>query len=155
MLGITVHYSCDYWDLDPWHHRFCDQGRFKEELLKYKGQNALILHAGGNFNNFYKPQADRVMAVKEFTGTPVKSFGQTIEMDNGPGTKETVDTFNQHGDVMLAARDRNSYEWLLEAFPKSDMAAIDGSNGVRSILTPDVAFMIGNRPDIRLNTKKT
>lgn len=61
--------------------------------------------------------------------------------------KETKDAFGGHKDLMLAARDLPSWQWLDTNLEKAV--------GVPSVLVPDIAFMWGNRPDFRLHTAKT
>ncbi|KAF2095794.1 hypothetical protein NA57DRAFT_78574 [Rhizodiscina lignyota] len=147
-LGIKTMEVCRYIDKD------CDFERFSMALEAHKPHSAIIMAGGGNFNDlFWDDQPARIKMVEKFSDYPIRMFPQSINMTHPEKIKLTLDGFSKAKDLQLAARDRPSYEWLKKTF--GDKAAGIEPNKVRHILTPDVAFMFGSRPDIRLNTKKT
>ena len=91
--------------------------------------------------------------VETFTGVPVRSFPQSVHMTHSDRINMTKVAYAAHPDLQLAARDQPSFDWLDQTF--GPQAVGIPKNSVRRILTPDIAFMWGNRPDFRLNTNKT
>ena len=91
--------------------------------------------------------------VEMFKDVPVRSFPQSVHMTHTDRIDLTKTAFAAHPNMQLAARDQPSFDWLDQTF--GSQAVGIRKNAVRRILTPDIAFMWGNRPDFRLNTKKT
>jgi exopolysaccharide biosynthesis predicted pyruvyltransferase EpsI len=127
--------------------RGCDLENFKAALEWHSPYSAIIMAGGGNFNDFYwDDQPARIKMVKAFLNTPIRAFPQSIHMSQAKHINETVMGFGSHNNLQLAARDAKSYSWLEKKFGKSD---------VKTSLLPDIAFMWGNRPDIRERVPKT
>jgi hypothetical protein len=128
--------------------RDCDLKKFKALLQLHSPHSAIIMAGGGNFNDFYwEDQPSRIRMVKEFPGARIRAFPQSIHMTHENRINETKESFGNHKDLELTARDAKSYAWLEETFPLT--------SNVTTLLLPDIAFMWGNRPDIRMRVKKT
>lgn len=142
MLGIQSEQSCRFLDKD------CDLERFNATLKAHHPHSAIIMAGGGNFNDYYwEDQPSRMKMVKAFPEVPIRAFPQSIHMTHEDRINQTKKAFGGHKDLMLAARDLPSWQWLDKNLEKE--------TGVPSVLVPDIAFMWGNRPDFRINTPKT
>lgn len=158
MMGITTMEACRFMD------KGCDMEKFTKALDDHKPNSAIIMAGGGNFNDYYwEDQPSRVEMIKHFTQVPIRAFPQSIYMTKKDRINWTKDGFLSHPDLQLAARDRPSYNWLEETFQgekvntsTTDLAIVEGigKGEVKTVLTPDIAFMWGSRPDFRQNTKK-
>ncbi|KAI5812155.1 polysaccharide pyruvyl transferase-domain-containing protein [Pyronema omphalodes] len=148
MMGINFLEACRFTDKD------CDIAKFRSQLEAHAPHSAILIAGGGNFNDFYwEDQPSRIKMVSMFPNIPIRSFPQSIHMTHPDRINLTKTSFGSHPDLQLAARDQRSYNWLSDTFGQK---AVDvEANKVRHILTPDIAFMWGSRPDFRLNTKKT
>lgn len=149
-LGITTMETCRYIDRD------CDVPRWDAGLKDNAPHAGIIMAGGGNFNDFFEDDHPaRLKMVQEYGDRyPIRMFPQSINMTTPRWTEETLKVFAGAKDAQLGARDLPSYEWLDKAFGKDDQTGIQVGD-VRTTLTPDIAFMFGNRPEIRRNTKKT
>lgn len=126
----------------------CDMEKFRAKLEQHRPHSAIIMAGGGNFNDYYwEDQPSRMKMIQTFTNVSVRAFPQSIYMTHPDRINATKEAFGKHNDLQLAARDRPSYEWLVETF--------DEIPGIESDLVPDIAFMWGNRSDFRVNTNKT
>lgn len=126
----------------------CDIEKFRRRLEEHRPNSAIIMAGGGNFNDYYwEDQPSRMKMIETFTNVSVRAFPQSIFMTKPDRIDATKAAFSKHSDLQLAARDRPSYEWLVDTF--------DGTPGITSDLVPDIAFMWGNRSDFRVNTNKT
>jgi len=147
-LGIDSMEACRFLD------KGCDLARYKAQLDAHKPHSAILMAGGGNFNDYYTTDhPSRLAMVREFRDTPIRAFPQSIYMTKDDSIRKTEEIFGAHSDLQLAARDRPSFDWLQKTFGPHAKGTVPDK--VRHILTPDVAFMFGNRPDFRLNTKKT
>jgi exopolysaccharide biosynthesis predicted pyruvyltransferase EpsI len=80
-------------------------------------------------------------------------FPQSIHMTKKDKIKLTKDSFTQHKNLQLAGRDQHSFDWLKETFGPSEQN--DGKDtGVKRVLSPDIVFMFGNRPEFREEKKE-
>jgi exopolysaccharide biosynthesis predicted pyruvyltransferase EpsI len=132
----------------------CDLSKYRAALEEHKPHSAILIAGGGNFNDFYwEDQPARMMMVETFPDIPIRSFPQSINMTHDDRIAETKKAFGSHNDLQLAARDQPSFDWLEKTF--GPQAQEVQPNKVRRILTPDIAFMWGSRPDFRANTNKT
>ncbi|KAF8244037.1 hypothetical protein K440DRAFT_610851 [Wilcoxina mikolae CBS 423.85] len=148
MMGITFMETCRFTDKD------CDIDKYKALLDAHKPHSAIFIAGGGNFNDFYwEDQPARIKMVDMFREYPIRSFPQSIYMTKADSINQTKVSFGSHPDLQLAARDQPSYKWLEDTF--GDNAVGIEKNKVRRILTPDIAFLWGSRPDFRTNTNKT
>lgn len=128
------------------HH--CDVNKYWAKLEYYRPHSAIIMAGGGNFNDYYwEDQPSRMKMISTFNNVSVRAFPQSVYMTNEDRIQQTKDAFNQHNDLQLAARDRPSWEWLNDTFYESP--------GITSELVPDIAFMWGNRPELRTERNKT
>ncbi|KAI5777286.1 polysaccharide pyruvyl transferase-domain-containing protein [Geopyxis carbonaria] len=151
MMGITFMEACRFLD------KGCDVDKFKGALEAHKDHAAIIIAGGGNFNDFYwEDQPSRIKMVETFTQFPIRSFPQSIHMTNPERIERTKKAFGAHANLQLAARDQPSFDWLDTTFGKKAQASeMVTPEKVKTILTPDIAFMWGSRPDFRIKTKKT
>jgi len=119
---------------------------FKALLQWHHPYSAIIMAGGGNFNDFYwEDQPSRIRLIETFPNVSIRAFPQSIHMTNEGRIKQTIEAFGAHEDLQLAARDGKSYSWLQQEFKRSR---------VKTSILPDIAFMWGNRPDIRKRVEK-
>lgn len=110
---------------------------------------------GGNFNDFYwEDQPSRIAMVDRFHAIPVRAFPQSIHMNKEERINATKASFGKHPNLQLAARDHQSWQWLEQNLGKDALAGDEGAQAIENVLLPDIAFMWGNRPDFRTETRK-
>ncbi|KAI5196390.1 hypothetical protein E4T39_07817 [Aureobasidium subglaciale] len=158
MMGIETMEACRFMD------KGCNMTKFTQALDDHKPNSAIIMAGGGNFNDYYwEDQPSRIEMIKHFTQVPIRAFPQSIHMTHDDRINRTKKAFLSHPNLQLAARDAPSYKWLADTFegekiasPSTDLAVADGigKGEVKTVLTPDIAFMWGSRPDFRINTPK-
>jgi exopolysaccharide biosynthesis predicted pyruvyltransferase EpsI len=158
MMGIETMEACRFMD------KGCNMTKFTQALEDHKPNSAIIMAGGGNFNDYYwEDQPSRMEMIKHFTQTPIRAFPQSIHMTHNDRINDTKKAFLSHPNLQLAARDAPSYKWLADTFEgekvapaSTDLAVTDGigKGEVKTVLTPDIAFMWGSRPDFRINTPK-
>ncbi|KAI8667163.1 hypothetical protein LRP88_01086 [Fusarium phalaenopsidis] len=142
ILGIETMEACRFM------HQGCDMEKFRKGLEDHRPHSAIIMAGGGNFNDYYwEDQPSRMKMISTFTNVSIRAFPQSIFMNNPERINLTHVAFKKHHDLQLAARDKPSYDWLLDNFGQTD--------GIDNDLIPDIAFMWGNRSDFRVNTPKT
>jgi exopolysaccharide biosynthesis predicted pyruvyltransferase EpsI len=142
ILGIETMEACRFMYKD------CDIEKFRRKLEEHRPHSGIIMAGGGNFNDYYwEDQPSRMNMIENFQNISIRAFPQSIYMHNPERIEKTRKSFNKHHDLQLAARDKPSYDWLMDNFGNSE--------GIQSDLVPDIAFMWGNRSDFRHNTKKT
>jgi exopolysaccharide biosynthesis predicted pyruvyltransferase EpsI len=129
-------------------YKDCDIAKFRRKLEEHRPHSGIIMAGGGNFNDYYwEDQPSRMNMIENFQNISIRAFPQSIYMTNPERIEKTRKSFTKHHDLQLAARDKPSYDWLMDNFGQTE--------GIQSDLVPDIAFMWGNRSDFRLNTKKT
>lgn len=158
MMGIETMEACRFMD------KGCNMTKFTQALDDHKPNSAIIMAGGGNFNDYYwEDQPSRMEMIKHFTQVPIRAFPQSIHMTHEDRINRTKEAFLSHPNLQLAARDAPSYKWLADTFEgekvvskSTDLAITDGigKGEVKTVLTPDIAFMWGSRPDFRVNTPK-
>jgi exopolysaccharide biosynthesis predicted pyruvyltransferase EpsI len=158
MMGIETMEACRFMD------KGCNMTKFTQALEDHKPNSAIIMAGGGNFNDYYwEDQPSRMEMIKHFTQVPIRAFPQSIHMTHNDRINDTKKAFLSHPNLQLAARDAPSYKWLADTFEgekvapaSTDLAVTDGigKGEVKTVLTPDIAFMWGSRPDFRINTPK-
>jgi exopolysaccharide biosynthesis predicted pyruvyltransferase EpsI len=158
MMGIETMEACRFMD------KGCNMTKFTQALEDHKPNSAIIMAGGGNFNDYYwEDQPSRMQMIKHFTQVPIRAFPQSIHMTHNDRINDTKKAFLSHPNLQLAARDAPSYKWLADTFEgekvapaSTDLAVTDGigKGEVKTVLTPDIAFMWGSRPDFRINTPK-
>ncbi|KAI5236890.1 hypothetical protein E4T43_08335 [Aureobasidium subglaciale] len=158
MMGIETMEACRFMD------KGCNMTKFTQALDDHKPNSAIIMAGGGNFNDYYwEDQPSRIKMIKHFTQVPVRAFPQSIHMTHNDRINRTKKAFLSHPNLQLAARDAPSYKWLADTFegekivsPSTDLAVTNGigKGEVKTVLTPDIAFMWGSRPDFRIDTPK-
>ncbi|KEQ62474.1 uncharacterized protein M437DRAFT_35371, partial [Aureobasidium melanogenum CBS 110374] len=138
MMGIETMEACRFMD------KGCNMTKFTQALDDHKPNSAIIMAGGGNFNDYYwEDQPSRIAMIEHFTQVPIRAFPQSIHMTHNDRINRTKEAFLTHPNLQLAARDAPSYKWLADTF-----------EGEKTVLTPDIAFMWGSRPDFRTNTPK-
>jgi len=110
------------------------------------------MSGGGTFNDYaaWEDQQSRIAMVKAFHDVPIRSFPQSVYMAHEDRVQKTKEGFSHHPDLQLAARDPTSFEWL-----QQNINSVGNGSHVESVMIPDVAFMWGSRPDLRIKTKQT
>jgi exopolysaccharide biosynthesis predicted pyruvyltransferase EpsI len=142
ILGIETMEACRFMYKD------CDIEKFRRKLEEHRPHSGIIMAGGGNFNDYYwEDQPSRMNMITNFKNISIRAFPQSIFMTKPDKINQTREAFTQHHDLQLAARDKPSYDWLMDNFGETE--------GIQSDLVPDIAFMWGNRSDFRHNTKKT
>lgn len=91
--------------------------------------------------------------VDQFPEFPIRMFPQSIHMRKADKIKLTKESFVKHPDLQLAGRDQQSYDWLEETFGPSEQNG-GKDTGVGRVLSPDIVFMFGNRPEFRNEPKQ-
>ena len=140
-MGISTMSSCRYLTKN------CDVDEFNRNLVEHKPYSAIVMAGGGNFNDFYwNDQPARINMVSKYTDYPIRMFPQSMHMSKPDKIAQTKKAFFKHKDLQLASRDRPSYEFAKKTF---------GADGqIQTVLSPDIVFMWGSRPDFRINTPK-
>lgn len=131
----------------------CDLERFNESLNAHKPHSAIMMAGGGNFNDdYWNDQPARIEMIDAYHDIPVRAFPQSVHMTRDDKIHLTKESFKDHPNLQLAARDKPSYDWLANNLGQKALG--EGSQKIKSVLVPDIAFMWGNRPDFRTETKK-
>ncbi|KAF5024763.1 hypothetical protein F66182_3195 [Fusarium sp. NRRL 66182] len=142
ILGIETMEACRFM------HKDCDVEKFRRRLEEHRPHSGIIMAGGGNFNDYYwEDQPSRMNMIQNFLNVSIRAFPQSIHMTHPDRIEKTREAFTKHGDLQLAARDKPSYDWLMDTF--------GDAQGIHNDLVPDIAFMWGNRSDFRVNTEKT
>ncbi|KAF1990781.1 hypothetical protein K402DRAFT_324385 [Aulographum hederae CBS 113979] len=148
MFGITSMEACRFID------EGCDTELFKSKLDAHAPRAAILMAGGGNFNDYYHTDHPaRLKMIEQFKNYPIRAFPQSIHMTKEDTIKWTEKTFESAKDLQVCARDKPSFEWLQKEF--GQQAKNVTPMKTRHIMTPDIAFMFGSRPDIREKTEKT
>lgn len=147
-MGITRMETCRYLSHD------CDVPRFKAALDAHPNRSAIVLAGGGNFNDYYWDDLpSKVNVSRSFPDVPIRSLPQSIYIRDEDHIKETILGMAQNNDAILSARDQPSYDWLKASF--GDEATLVETNRIQQVLSPDIAFMWGPRPDFRKQIQRT
>lgn len=89
----------------------------------------------------------------QFPQFPIRMFPQSIHMRKADKIKLTKESFTKHPDLQLAGRDQASFDWLEDTFGPSEQNE-GRDTGVGRVLSPDIVFMFGNRPEFRDQPKQ-
>lgn len=121
--NITYRASCNFFD------------------PKYVSNETILLHGGGNFGDIYpKHQKFREQIIRRFAGNKIIILPQTIHYSAVKEIKKTAIVFSRHSNLVVCARDRESYSVLKKYFKKNKLQ-----------LLPDSAFAL----QIKQQNKKT
>lgn len=106
--------------------------------------SGILFHGGGNFGDLYTIEHNlKLKVMREFSAVRMHVFPQSIKFQHGDGVlKETQEALSMLTNPLssLAVRDLKSYKFAQEHFSMPN---------VRIDMTPDIAFYIGFRPDLR------
>ena len=112
----------------------CDIENYDKNNIKklLNEKSVLLMHGGGNFGTVWKKIHNfRLQVLKDFIGTKIVQFPQTIHFDDADKIKEMTDVIRQHGNYCLLARSNKSYAFAKHHFD------------TELYLCPDMAFFIG------------
>lgn len=99
----------------------------------------ILLHGGGNFGDLYpKHQIFREKIVKKFPNNRIVVLPQTIHFEDAGIENTSASIFKKHGDIVIYARDKKSYQSALKF---SD----------NSFLMPDMAHQLWDTPFFKKN----
>lgn len=109
-------------------------GNFLKKIIK--NNDLIIGHGGGNMGDEYtKEEKCRRYFVSTFTKNKIVIFPQTIDFSNTDKGRlelqETQKIYSNHPDLTLIAREKVSYETMLQTFPNNNI-----------ILTPDIVLSL-------------
>lgn len=105
----------------------------------------ILLQGGGNFGDLWKePHSFRKKIIELYPNNKVIIFPQTVWYENHENIKADEIFFANHPNVTMCARDKVSFRFMLEHFPKNEI-----------LLVPDMAFFIGFDKFGKINTTKT
>ena len=75
----------------------------------------IICHGGGNFGDIYKPhQQFRELVVQSYPNNKIIVLPQTVFFSNEDNLKKSRKIFHGHGNIILFARDKLSFDILKE-----------------------------------------
>lgn len=110
---------------------------YKKYLRKIiKKDDLIFLHGGGNLGDLYlQHEILRRDVIETFTDNKIILFPQTIDFsDSERGISElnkTVEIYSKHGNLVLVAREKMSYERMIKKFSKNKV-----------LLTPDIVLYL-------------
>jgi len=105
----------------------------------------ILLQGGGNFGDLWEQHHNfRKKIIAENPNNRVIIFPQTVWYENSENIKKDEIFFAQHVNVTMCARDKVSYSFMEEHFPKNTI-----------FLVPDMAFFIDFEKYGQINNKAT
>lgn len=109
------------------------------------GKNTtILLQGGGNFGDLWRSNQEfRLKIIKHFPNNRIIILPQTIYYQDLSILKHDADLMNQHKDLVICARDKNSFEILENHFTNA-----------KKLLLPDMAFYI-NQSKINFTKKNS
>jgi len=103
-----------------------------DELERRCPQGPIFLHGGGNFGDIWPwYQTFREAVLARFPGRQIVQLPQTLHFERPETLAAAADAIERHGNFVLLARDRRSYETATSAF------------ACTVVLCPDMAFCLG------------
>lgn len=125
-IKIQNQCSCDYF--------------YKNKVDK----NTLIfLQGGGNFGDLYKKHQNfRLKIIQKYTNNKILIFPITSYFNNKKYLKKNIEIFSQHSNIVICARDNQTYMFLKKTFTKNKI-----------LLVPDMAFIL-NLNKIKIKKSK-
>lgn len=108
-------------------------------------ETIICLHGGGNFGDLWERHHKfRKEIIELHPQNRVIIFPQTVWYENSENIKKDETFFAQHPNVTMCARDKVSYSFMKEHFPKNTI-----------LLVPDMAFFIDFEKYGQINNKET
>ncbi|MBR3071817.1 polysaccharide pyruvyl transferase family protein [Fibrobacter sp.] len=105
----------------------------------------ILLQGGGNFGDLWERHHKfRKEIIELHPQNRVIIFPQTVWYENSENIKKDETFFAQHPNVTMCARDKVSYSFMKEHFPKNTI-----------LLVPDMAFFIDFEKYGQINNKET
>lgn len=105
----------------------------------------ILLQGGGNFGDLWDgPQPFRKKIIELYPNNKVIIFPQTVWYEHQGNIKADEIFFANHPNVTMCARDKVSFKFMQEHFPKN-----------KALLVPDMAFFIDFNKFGEINTTKT
>lgn len=101
-------------------------------IPKIKENTTILLQGGGNFGDIWRSNQNfRLKIIKQFPNNKIIILPQTIYYKNLSILEEDAALMNQHKNLTICARDKNSFTILEKFFIKAN-----------KLLLPDMAFYI-------------
>lgn len=92
----------------------------------------ICLHGGGNFGDLYRAAQDfRIDVINRYPRNKIIIFPQSVFYENKELIEKDINEFSKHHNLIMCARDRNSFFFLQTHFEKCNI-----------MLVPDMAFCI-------------
>lgn len=92
----------------------------------------IFLHGGGNFGDLWKEHHNfRKHVIELYSSNPITILPQSVCYESNDNLKEDEVFFAKHSNVVMCARDINSFEFMKLHFPHNKV-----------LLVPDMAFFI-------------
>lgn len=108
-------------------------------------ETIICLHGGGNFGDLWNPPHEfRKKIIESHPQNKVIIFPQTVWYENPENIQKDEIFFSQHTNVIMCARDKVSYSFMKEHFPKNTI-----------LLVPDLAFFIDFEKYGQIGSKTT
>lgn len=105
----------------------------------------ILLQGGGNFGDLWNgPHSFRKKIIELYPNNKIIIFPQTVWYENQENIKADEIFFANHPNVTICARDKVSFKFMQEHFPKN-----------KALLVPDMAFFIDFNKFGEINTTKT
>lgn len=113
-----------------------DLSTYSESALKSAvGDGLILLHGGGNLGDYWPVhEAFREHVVSSFRDNPIIQLPQTVSFRSPQAAERASAALRSHPNLLVLVRDHKSL-----AVARNDL-------GVRAELCPDMAFMLGTRP---------
>lgn len=112
---------------------------------KIPESTTILLQGGGNFGDLWNgPHSFRKKIIELYPNNNVIIFPQTVWYEHQENIKADEIFFANHPNVTICARDKVSFKFMQEHFPKN-----------KALLVPDMAFFIDFDKFGEINTTKT
>jgi len=112
---------------------------------KISQNTTILLQGGGNFGDLWEvPHSFRKKIIELYPSNKVIIFPQTVWYEHQENIKADEFFFANHTNVTMCARDKVSFKFMQEHFPKNKV-----------LLVPDMAFFIDFDKFGKINTAKT
>lgn len=90
----------------------------------------ICLHGGGNFGDLYREAQDfRLKVIERYPHNKIIIFPQSVYYENECLVGKDAEIFSSHGNLLVCARDKMSFDFLQKYFAKTNIKLI-----------PDMAF---------------
>lgn len=111
---------------------------------KIKEQDIILLHGGGNFGDVWRSNQEyRNHIITSFPNNKIIILPQTVQYDNEDFIKKDAILYNNHNNLIICARDNQSYDFCVKYFDKCTVYKL-----------PDLAFFLNFEENYKVNDLK-